>query len=187
MSHKTDQINALHDFKRAYNRLMFFWDWRGSNMNDLNAIRHYPFHKSLDELDVNSWVDAMVYELQPKKTCEESGLKAIDVHNLMKILREKRDDIGCVSVHTVDDLYNTLKHLEYAKEIREFYSHAINSLPDMPNDTPEEQKAFDEAWDKFYDFKWVISFGGKTIAIDNEATIYNGITDAIKEFIDECL
>lgn len=187
MNYKADQIDALKKFKESYNNLLLHWDRGGSSLNDLNAIRHYPFHKSLDELDVNGWVDAMVYELRPEKQADEPCLTTEEVHNLMKILREKRDDIGCVSVHTVDELYNSLKCLAYVKSIKDFHSFLDGCMPDLPNDTPAEQKAYDEAWEKFYETQFTIGFGGKMVTIENEATIYNGIMDTLKELIDNCL
>lgn len=187
MNHRADQINALKRFKEAYYYLQFHWDRGGRNLNDLDAISRYPFHRSFDELDVVGWVNDMIYEMRSYERVNETGLSAADIHNLKKILHEKRDDIGCVSVHTVYDLFDKLKYLEYNKNIIEFHQMLVDAMPDLPNSTPEEQKAFDEAWEKFYSIPFTISFGGKSVTINNEATIYNGIVDTLKEMIDNCL
>lgn len=187
MNHRADQIDALKRFKEAYYNLSFHWDRGGRSLNDLDAISRYPFHKSLDELDVVGWVNDMIYEMRSYERVNETGLSADDTRNLLKILREKKDDIGCVSVKTVHDLLNKLKYLEYNKGIIEFHQMLVDAMPDLPNNTDEEQKAFDKAWEKFYSTPFTISFGGKSVTIENEATIYNGIVDTLKELIDNCL
>lgn len=187
MSYKADQINALKRFKEAYYGLSVMWGHKDNNLNNTDAIKHYPFHKSFDELDVPGWVDVTINELRAETDNTGPYLPAEHIYNMLKIIREKKDDIGSVSVEDVEKLYTSLKCLAYANEVKNFYNFLEKSMPDLPNDTPENQDAFDEAWDKFYSTKFTIGFGGKFITIENEATIYNGILDTLKELIDYCL
>lgn len=184
----SDQTNALKRFKEAWYNLSFYWDRNNSNLDNTEATRKlYPFHKCFDELDIPRWVDATIKELRPTSGFEREEIKIDEVRSLMKILRQNRDYIDCVSVHTVDELYRSLKCLEYNKNIIEFYKMLVDAMPDLPNDTPEQQEAFDDAWEKFYMTDFTISFGDKSVTISNEATVYNGIVDTLKELIDYCL
>ena len=57
-------------------------------------------------------------------------------------------------------------------------------MPDGPTSTREEQAAFDAAFEKFYDVDWRISFGNKSVAIHNCATVYNYVQEMLAEIID---
>lgn len=190
MTSKADQINALKRFKTAYYALSVAWDRKDSNLNDVDAIRHYPFDKSFDELNVPGWVDAMINELAPVKvhTVYESGdLTEKELRMLSMIVRRFSDEIDFLTEEEVNHLITTLRCTREAREVKDFHNYLIEAMPDGPNSTPEEQEAFDEAWEKFYETPFTISFGGKSVTIANDATIYNGILDTLKELIDYCL
>lgn len=186
MSARTDQIAALKQFKNAYVNLINMWVREGYSLNDLNAVGQYPFHRSLDELPVIDWVNNSIRELNHMTDYvnRSTAISHNDALNLLKILREKRDDIGCVSTSVVDGLYERLKYVEYNATIIDFYKMLDKALPDLPSETPEEQTAYDEAWDKFYRTPFTISFGDKSVKIENDAIIYNGILDTLKEVVE---
>lgn len=189
MSSKADQINALKRFKEAYYGLSVMWNRNNSNLNDTDAVRHYPFHKSFDELDIPGWVDATVTELRPveNQKYDTGDLSVKDISMLSRAMIRLADDISFLTEEEVTHLIVTLQCAERNMKIREFYNHLIDAMPDMPNDTPEQQEAFDDAWEKFYETPFKITFGSKSVVISNEATIYNGIVDTLKELIDYCL
>lgn len=190
MNNVSEQIEALNGFKQAYIRLQFMWDGRGkgTNLNDTDAVRDYPFHKSFDELNVRNWVDRTVAELRSSVVMRnEKGLSSTEINSISRIISKFNEEIDFLSVKEVENLQQSLKYLAYNKDIEEFYQHLLDSMPDMPNSTVEEQEAFDEAWEEFYETPFIISFGGRTVKINNEATIYQGIVDTLKEMIDNCL
>lgn len=63
-----DILEALKQFKEAYNTINELW---GNNplrdLNELNAIELYPFKKSFDEIDVNTWINETITELKEIK------------------------------------------------------------------------------------------------------------------------
>lgn len=192
MNTVSEQINALIAFKRAYNQLLFHWDGKpyreadGINLNDTKAIDLYPFHRSFDELDVVDWCMRTVEELKKHVVPrDEPGLDKKDVDKLERIIYNLKEEIGFLSVEDVEHLEQTLKNLAYVKAIKAFHKHLLDSMPNLPNDTPED--TYDLAWQKFYETPFTISFGDKTVTIQNEATIWQGIVDALEEMIDYCL
>jgi hypothetical protein len=65
---KLSMIQALRQFKDAYNELNKTWveghtTDEGFDLNDTEAVRFYPFHKSFDELNVNEWCNEEIAEL----------------------------------------------------------------------------------------------------------------------------
>jgi hypothetical protein len=189
MSIRADQINALKRFKEAYYGLSCVWERKESNLNDTDAVRYYPFHKSFDELNIPGWVDATINELRPIENAkyDTGDLSEKDLCMLSMIVKRFYDEIDFLSEEEVKHLSNMLKYAEKSCEIKNFYNHLIDSMPDMPNETHEQQAAFDKAWEKFYETDFIISFGDRGVVIANEATIYNGIVDTLKELIDNCL
>ena len=110
------------------------------------------------------------------------------LHNMLKLINEIKDDCHCLSVKDINDLQITIQSEMYCQQIKAFRDHVNNSMPaDMPNCTEEQQAAYDAAWEAFYESDWTIMFGGKAVTIHNEATIYNGILDTLNELIDNCL
>ena len=186
-NYNNDMIAAINKFKEAYDEMNACWHniintktGEVISLNDLKAIQHYPFDKSFDEYSpmLHHWAIDTIEELSSGKS-GRSPIDSDDIHNILKILYEKRADIGSVSVHTVDALFDTLKSVEYCERVKEFYDWLINSMP--WNDAPEEE------WDKWYSQKVMIMYGDKSITLENEATIYNYIVDMLRFYIDHCL
>lgn len=59
-------INALIEFKQAYNNLLDKW-LKDDVLNETENIDLYPFDKSFDELEVNNWVNTTITELSKYK------------------------------------------------------------------------------------------------------------------------
>ena len=55
-------INALQEFKNAYNNLLN--QWFKNDLNETESIKLYPFNKSFDELEINEWIDSTITELK---------------------------------------------------------------------------------------------------------------------------
>lgn len=56
-------INALQEFKNAYNNLLDQW-LKNDVLNETESIKLYPFNKSFDELKINEWIDNTITELK---------------------------------------------------------------------------------------------------------------------------
>ena len=98
---------------------------------------------------------------------------------MLKLINEIKDDCHCLSVKDVDDLQRTIQCELYCQQIKSFRDHVDNAMP--------EAEGSENDWDEFYDLDWTIMFGGKAVTIHNEATVYNGILDMLKDFVDNCL
>jgi hypothetical protein len=55
-------INALQEFKNAYNNLLDQW-LKNDVLNETESIKLYPFNNSFDELEINEWIDNTITEL----------------------------------------------------------------------------------------------------------------------------
>ena len=55
-------INALQEFKNAYNNLLDQW-FKNDVLNETESIKLYPFNNSFDELEINKWIDSTITEL----------------------------------------------------------------------------------------------------------------------------
>lgn len=55
-------INALQEFKNAYNNLLNQW-LKNDVLNETESIKLYPFNVSFDELKINEWIDSTITEL----------------------------------------------------------------------------------------------------------------------------
>ena len=55
-------INALQEFKNAYNNLLDQW-LKNDVLNETESIKLYPFNNSFDELEINKWIDSTITEL----------------------------------------------------------------------------------------------------------------------------
>jgi len=187
-NYNNDMIAAINKFKEAYDEMNACWHnlinthtGEVISLDDTKAIRHYPFDKSFDEYSakLHEWAIDTIEELGMTPRCK-SPISSEDIHNLLRILREKRDDIGCLSVHTVDVLYDRLTGLEYNENVKEFYDWLINSLPFNEDNNDEE-------WDKWYSQKIHIMYGDRSITLNNEATLYNYMVDMFRFYINCCL
>ena len=108
--------------------------------------------------------------------------------NLKQLIRDARHGDGGLTIEEIDDIQQAVDTELYVQRIKDFKQYVGKSLPyHMPNATPQQQADFAEAIEQFYNKQWVIIFGNKKVVIDNEATIYNGILDALNELIDHCL
>lgn len=107
--------------------------------------------------------------------------------NLQQLLKAAERDCGCLTVEEVDDLRIAVESELYVTRIKDFKCMLDAALPNMPNDTPERQAVYDEAMDDFYSTQWTIRFGYRSVTIDNDATVYNGICDMLTDLIDNCL
>ena len=194
MNNVGDTINALKRFKQAYYGLLVAWRSSDVKLNNTKAISYYPFMDSLDEVGIPEWVDKTVEELTPRASKDDTDIGLKTVRDMLKVIYEKQDDIGCMSVKDIQELRRNLEILEYVKMVKDFHKYTIDSMPncpEQPGETNEEhmaiEKAYDEAMDKFYRTKWTIGFGDRMITLENEATIYNYITDLLEELIEYCL
>lgn len=184
-----NQIRVLENFRNAYRQLLYSWNEYGSNLNETNAIKSYPFDKSFDELEVCEWVNRTINELKQREARNDHiGIGSKEVDLMLTILKNLRvDDFRCLTIEEINHLEISLKSAKYNQDIRNFYNYIMDAMPDGPNSTPEEQEALDKEWERFYETPWIISFGGRSVRIENEATIYDGITDTLKDLIDNCL
>lgn len=55
-------INALQEFKNAYNNLLDQW-LKNDVLNETESIKLYPFNNSFDELEINEWIDRTITDL----------------------------------------------------------------------------------------------------------------------------
>lgn len=105
-------------------------------------------------------------------------MNTTDYTNMLKFINRFRDECDWMSEESVKRLERTLKSELYVRSIKDFYDYLINAMPE-PDD--------EAAWDKFYATPFHISFGEKSVRIENEAAIYEGIRCTIEEFIENCL
>lgn len=105
-------------------------------------------------------------------------MKATDYANILKFINRFRDECDWMSEEGVKKLEITLKSELYAHNIKDFYNYLINAMPESDDE---------DAWDEFYTTPFRISFGEKSVRIENEATIYEGIRTTIEELIESCL
>lgn len=107
--------------------------------------------------------------------------------DLAKLLKAAKEDCGVLSVNKIDDLARAVETELYVQRVQEFKKFLGKVVPDGPNSTPEQEAAFEAAMNDFYELDWTISFGGRSVTIHNEATVYNGVFDLLSEYIDDCL
>ena len=62
-------------------------------------------------------------------------------------------------------------------EVRGFYFHIKNAMPDFEDC---------EALDEFYNTNWEISFGSRTLRLDNCAQVYQDIEALLENYMDDC-
>lgn len=92
-----------------------------------------------------------------------------------------RGEVRMISAVMQDEELQAVKN-ELETELRHqqlisFKDHVLNSMPSA-EDNDDLQQAF-------YDLKFTIDFNGRSITVDNCATIYNAISDGLQELIDE--
>lgn len=181
---KKDCIQALRVFKQAYLDLLASWD---DELNEGPCNASYPFDVSFDELRIIPWVNEAVYSLKKQVSTPDPVLSEKSCVDLLRLLKTKYDEIDCMTIEEVESVERDLKCSLYVMRVKAFLKHVRDSFPDLPNDTPEEQEKFDEEWDKFYNMPWTITFNGKSVTIENDATIYQGIEDTLTEIVNYCL
>lgn len=177
-------IKNMRVFKQAYLDLLTSWP---EDLNDAQCNAFYPFNKSFDELTIINWVNEVVAYYKTRIPVSEPVLSEKSCSDLLRVLKVCYDDIDCLTVEEIEHITRELKCSLYAMRVKAFHKHVIDSFPDLPNDTPENQARFDEAWDKFYEMPWTITFNGKSVTIENDATIYNGIEGTLSEIVNYCL
>ncbi len=180
-------IASLEKLKSAYQDVMAYWDdvidpktGEVKSLNDTVAIKNYPFDKSFDEysISIHNWINDTINEITHTNR-GKCPLCTEELQQLSTILRDTRDVIDRYSVHSIDVLYAKLKDLERAERVKDFYQWLKDELP--------ASNAQDEEWDAYYNKKWTIMFGDECITLENEATIYNFITDMFDFYINNCL
>ena len=103
--------------------------------------------------------------------------------NLEQLLNQQ--NFGVLSEEEYTDIRFQVKNDLRGCQLKNFVAALKAKLPDGQNSTEEEQAAYDEAFEQFYDTDWHIQFGELNITISNEAIIYNGICDTLQELITE--
>lgn len=106
---------------------------------------------------------------------------------LAKLLRAAKEDCGVLSVEEVNELARVVEVELYVQRVQDFKKFLSKVMPDGPNSTPEQEAAFEAAMNDFYELDWTISFGGHSVTLHNDATVYNGVFDLLSEYIDDCL
>lgn len=106
---------------------------------------------------------------------------------MAKLLKAAKDDCGVLSVKEVDDLTRAVETELYIQRVQNFKKFLDKAMPDGPNSTPEQEAAFEAAMNDFYELDWTISFGGHSVTLHNDVTVYNGVFDLLSEYIDDCL
>lgn len=105
-------------------------------------------------------------------------MKATDYANILKFINRFKDECDWMSEEGIKKLERTLRSELYVRNIKDFYDYLINAMPESDDEA---------AWDEFYATPFRISFGEKSVLIENEATIYEGIRTTIEELIEFCL
>lgn len=54
-NNQNKQIQALHQFRKAYINLLEHWEHNETDLSDLKSISHYPFENSFDEYNIIEW------------------------------------------------------------------------------------------------------------------------------------
>lgn len=101
------------------------------------------------------------------------------LHDMLKLLNEVKDDCHCLSVKDLDSLRMTCEAELHAQSVKSFRDYVSESMPAA--DCSEAD------WHEFNETEWTIMFGRKAVTIVNTAPIYSGILDTLNEYIDECL
>lgn len=86
---------------------------------------------------------------------------------------------GACSAISIEELNNTRVALQIELEKRDVMDFLKHVKDAMPADDTEE------AWDAFYDKSFRICFDGKSVELHMDATIYQNITDALEEYIED--
>lgn len=102
-----------------------------------------------------------------------ANLTQKDIRNLARIVRKFEDEIDFLTVEEVEHLQSQLDSEEYIRQIEDFEQHLIDVMPG--------EDASDDTWEDFYELKWTIDFAGKSVTLENEAEIYNVVSDLLKE------
>lgn len=71
------------------------------------------------------------------------------------------------------------------QQLINFKQHLDDSVPTGPTNTPEQQAIFDAAYDRFDNMSWRISFGPKSVTIDNSIAVYDSIYGLIDALLAE--
>lgn len=103
--------------------------------------------------------------------------------NLEQLLNQQNFEV--LSEEEYIDIRSQVKYDLRGCQLKNFLAAIKAKLPDGPTSTEEEQAAYDEAFEQFYDTDWHIQFGELSITIGNEAIIYNGICDTLQELVTE--
>ena len=98
-----------------------------------------------------------------------------DYTNMLRFITRFSDECDWMPEEDLAELKSTIEAERYVKDIKDFYEYLTSALPDA-NDNG--------AWDKFYRTPFYISFGGRSVRIENEAVIYDGILTALDDLLE---
>ena len=101
-----------------------------------------------------------------------------DYTNMLRFITRFSDECDWMPEKDLEELKIAIEAERYVKDIKDFYEYLTSALPDA-NDN--------DAWDKFYRTPFYISFGGRTVRIENEAVIYDGILAALNDLLENCI
>ena len=100
-----------------------------------------------------------------------------DYTNMLRFITRFSEECDWMSEEGLAELKSTIEAEKYVKDIKDFYEYLTSAMPDaVDNDT----------WDKFYRTPFYISFGGRSVRIENEAVIYDGILTALDDLLENC-
>ena len=100
-----------------------------------------------------------------------------DYTNMLRFITRFSDECDWMSEDDLGYLRSTIETERNIQDIKDFYEYLVDALPDA-NDN--------DAWDKFYRTPFYISFGGRSVRIENEAVIYDGILAALNDLLENC-
>ena len=101
-----------------------------------------------------------------------------DYTNMLRFITRFSDECDWMPEEDLAELKSTIEAERYVKDIKDFYEYLTSALPDATDN---------DAWDKFYGTPFYISFGGRSVRIENEATIYDGILVALDDYLENCI
>lgn len=104
-------------------------------------------------------------------------MKHDELLNLRRIVNQAilKEYCDYVSLDDLKHLKSTLDAAIEESHIKRFLKHIEDAMPTTDDEV---------AWDKFYNKSFVITFDGQSAVFPMDATVYQNITDTIKEYIE---
>lgn len=99
-----------------------------------------------------------------------------DYTNMLRFITRFSDECDWMSEEGLAELKSTIEAERNIEDVKDFYKYLTDTMPDV-NDN--------NAWDKFCRTPFYISFGGRSVRIENEAAIYDGIRTALSDLLEQ--